>query len=193
MKLREIFWPIWYTTLYKLNRLPKSEVYRRALNFMRKFSALEMIEILDHVFEGAILPRLYCGGIEVLRKHKEEGHLTVIVTAAWDYVAERARVQLGADEYIATPIPIEGDRATDELEDPAVFGRDKLEIAWEFTSFKGADLRVRPRVPPDMMHQLILQHRVHGTGSVSLEVQGNVEEPQLFQLAYDHLPGTAFD
>jgi HAD superfamily hydrolase (TIGR01490 family) len=140
MKPSSLVWVTWYTILYRLNRLPRSEVYRRTLDAMGQYPVLKMIELMDKGFEEAIMPRLYRGGVDLIRQHKEKGHRTVIATAAGEYIAERVRVQVEADDVIATPIPVKGDHITGELEGPTAFMEGKLEMAEEFAAVHGADL-----------------------------------------------------
>ena len=140
MRARSLFWVIWYSILYRLNRLPKREVYMKVLEVMGQYPVLEMIEMMDYGFEKMIMPRLFKGGVEIVKRHKEMGHITVVATAAGEYVAERVRVQLGADGVIATPIPISGDRITGKLDGPTAFMDEKLEMARAYCESVGANL-----------------------------------------------------
>lgn len=140
MKPRALLWVIWYSILYRLNRLPRREVYRKVLGIMGQYTVLEMIEMMDRGFEKVIMPRLYAGGVERVKMHREMGHRTVVATAAGEYIAERARAQVGADDVIATPIPVDGDHITAELEGPTAFMEGKLEMAREYCRDVGADL-----------------------------------------------------
>ena len=136
-----LFWVAWYSFLYKLNRLPRSEVYRKILGMMGQYPVLKMIELMDKGFEEAIMPRLYRGGVDLIQEHKEKGHRTVVATAAGEYIAERVRAQIEADDVIATPIPVKDDRITGELEGPTAFMEGKLEMAVEYADARGVDLR----------------------------------------------------
>ena len=140
MKPRSLFWVLWYSLLYKLNRLPRMEVYRKILGFMGEYTALEMIEMMDRGFEEDILPRMYAGGVDQVLMHGMMGHRTVVATAAGEYIAERVRAQLGADDVIATPIPLDGDRMTADFEGPTAFMEGKLEMAREHCDRLGVDL-----------------------------------------------------
>lgn len=140
MKLRGLLWVVWYSILYKLNRLPRREVYRKVLGIMGQYHVLEMIEMMDVGFETRIMPRIFQEGVDLVRTHREQGHLTVVATAAGEYVAERVRVQLGADDFLATPIPVKGDRISSELEGPTAFMEGKLEMAREYCEKMGVDL-----------------------------------------------------
>lgn len=140
MKPRGLFWVVWYSILYKLNRLPRREVYRKVLGVMGQYHVLEMIGMMDRGFEQLIAPRLYKGGVALVRKHREMGHLTVVATAAGEYVAERVRAQLGASDTVATPIPVKGERITSELDGPTAYMEGKLQMAEKFCDERGIDL-----------------------------------------------------
>ncbi len=140
MQPRAMVWVIWYTILYKLNRLPRIDVYKKVLDIMGQYTALEMIETMDVGFEKEIMPKLYAEGARLVREHNEKGHVTVVATAAGEYVAERVRAQLGAGDVIATPIPIKGEHMTSELLGPMSFMEGKLEMANDMCGKYGADL-----------------------------------------------------
>jgi len=128
-----------YTVLYKMNRLPRSEVYAFAVDIMGKYTVMEMIAFMDRNFESHIMPKLYQGGVDAVREHGEKGHITVIATAAGEYVAERVRAQLGADDIIASHTPIKGDHMDSKALGTMAFMEVKLEIALEYCRGKGAD------------------------------------------------------
>lgn len=130
----------WYSLLYKLNWLPREAVYRKVVDEMGRYTVLEMIDMMDRGFELYIVPKIYRQGVELVREHKARGDLTVIATAAGEYIAERVRSQLGADDYIATPTPIMGDHMSSEVMGPMAFKEGKLEMACEYCSDCGAAL-----------------------------------------------------
>gem|GEM_PF-129020 len=140
MKPSGLLWVIWYTLLYKLNRLPRREVYVKVLSIMGRYHILEMIKMMDEGFEERILPRLYKEGADLIKKHKEMGHITVIATAAGEYIAERVRAQLGADDIIATPLPIKRDRISADSLGPTAFMEGKLQMALSYSKKVGADI-----------------------------------------------------
>ncbi len=131
---------VWYSVLYKLNRLPREAVYDKVLDIMGQYTVLEMIEMMDRGFERYIVPRLYREGVEQVEWHRRKGHITVIATAAGEYIAERVRAQLGADDFIATPTPIKGEHMTSEIKVPTSFMEGKLEMAEEYCRRHGAEL-----------------------------------------------------
>lgn len=131
---------IWYSILYKLNRLPQEDVYRKVLDEMGKYTVLQMIEMMDVGFERYIVPKLYRGGVDLVREHREKGHWTVIATAAGEYIAERVRAQLGADDILATPTPVKGEHMCSETMGPMAYMEGKREMAREYCDELGTFL-----------------------------------------------------
>ena len=114
-----------FTTLYRMNRLPREEVYRWTFQECGKDDIEDLIRILDEAYELYVMPRLFKEGEERVREHKLQGHRTVIATAAGEYMSEKVRVQLGADDKIAAMAPVRDGRLTDELCRPLPFGEGK--------------------------------------------------------------------
>jgi HAD superfamily hydrolase (TIGR01490 family) len=140
MENRVLLLVTWYSLLYKLNRLPGEAVYKTVLDEMGRYTVPRMIEMMDVGFERFIVPKLYQGGVDIVREHREKGHRTVIATAAGEYIAERVRAQLSADDVIATPTPIKGDHMTSEVMGPMAFMEGKLDMAVEYCEERGTDL-----------------------------------------------------
>jgi HAD superfamily hydrolase (TIGR01490 family) len=140
MKPSVLLQVVWFSLLYKMNRLPREVVYRKVFEIMGRYTVLEMIAFMDRNFESAIVPRLYQGGVDIVREHREKGHVTVIATAAGEYIAERVRAQLGADDIIASYTTIEGDHMTSGDMSKMAFMEVKVEMAAELCGKYGADL-----------------------------------------------------
>lgn len=129
-----------FTFLYRLNRLPREEVYRWTFQECGKYPIGELIRMLDEAYEACIMPRLFREGAECIAAHKAQGHLTVIATAAGEYVCEKVRVQLGADDKIAAVAPVRNGYLTDELERPLPYGEGKEQLARAYAAARGVDL-----------------------------------------------------
>ncbi len=129
-----------YTLLYRLNRIPYMEVYKWTFRECGKYPLNQLLALLDEAYERYILPCLFQEGREKIAEHKSLGHLTVIATAAGEYISEKVRVQLGADDRIAATAPVRDGRLTDELEEPIPFGEGKLWRARDYADKRGVPL-----------------------------------------------------
>ncbi|WP_287155167.1 HAD family hydrolase [Candidatus Solincola tengchongensis] len=130
-----------FTVLYRLNRLPREEVYRWTFRECGKYPIAELIRMLDEAYEACIMPRLFREGEECIAEHRARGHLTVIATAAGEYICEKVRVQLGADDKIAAVAPVRNGYLTDELERPLPYREGKEQLARSYAAARGVDLR----------------------------------------------------
>jgi HAD superfamily hydrolase (TIGR01490 family) len=129
-----------FTLLYRMNRLPREEVYRWTFQECGKYPIDELVRILDEAYALYIMPQLFIEGERYVREHKEKGHWTVIATAAGEYVSEKVRVQLGADDKIAAMAPVRDGRLTDEICRPLPFGEGKEVLARRYAEARGIDL-----------------------------------------------------
>lgn len=130
-----------FTVLYRMNRLPREEVYRWTFQECGKYSIGELVRMLDEAYELYIMPSLFKEGEESIAGHKAKGHLAVIATAAGEYVSEKVRVQLGADDKIAAVAPVRDGRLTDEIQQPVPYGEGKLAAAETYAAERSVDLQ----------------------------------------------------
>jgi HAD superfamily hydrolase (TIGR01490 family) len=140
MGVDAIWKAIKFTVLYRLDRLPKEEVYRWTFRECGKYSMDELVFILDESYEQYVMPRLLREGAARVREHKEKGHTTVIATAAGEYMSEKVRVQLEADDKIAAIALVRDGRLTDEVEMPMPFAEGKEILARRFAESRGVSL-----------------------------------------------------
>jgi HAD superfamily hydrolase (TIGR01490 family) len=138
----EAIWKaIKFTVLYRMNRLPREEVYRWTFQECGKYNIEELIQMLDEAYEFYIMPRLNLEGERAIADHRSKGRLTVIATAAGEYVSEKVRVQLGADDKIAAIAPVRDGHLTDEICRPLPFGEGKEALARAYAAKRGVDLK----------------------------------------------------
>jgi HAD superfamily hydrolase (TIGR01490 family) len=137
----EAIWKaIKFTALYRMNRLPREEVYRWTFQECGKYPIDELIHMLDEAYELYIMPGLFREGEECVQEHKRKGHWTVIATAAGEYISEKVRVQLGADDKIAAVAPVRDGRLTDEICRPLPYGEGKAILARQYAAGRGVGL-----------------------------------------------------
>ncbi len=129
-----------YTTLYKLNILPYEEVYRWSFEGSANQPIEELTALLDRIYEAYLLPNFYAEGRERIREHREKGDYTVIATAVGEYMAEKVRVQFGADDKICAMAPVRDGRVTTDFELPLPYAEGKLELARRVAEARGVPL-----------------------------------------------------
>lgn len=141
MGLEAVWKALKFTVLYRLNRLPREEVYRWTFRECGKYPIEELIRMLDEAYAECIMPRLFREGAECIAGHKSQGHLTVIATAAGEYISEKVRVQLGADDKIAAMAPVRDGYLTDEIARPLPYAEGKEQLARAYAAARGVDLQ----------------------------------------------------
>ncbi len=140
MGLDAVWKAIKFTTLYRLNRLPREEVYRWTFRECGKYSMEELVAMLDESYARYVMPRLFKEGAERVAEHKSKGHHTVIATAAGEYMSEKVRVQLGADGKIAAIAAVVEGRLTDKVEMPMPYGEGKEILARRYAEKRDVSL-----------------------------------------------------
>ena len=139
--LEAVWKAVKFTVLYRMNRLPRDQVYRWTFQECGKYRIDELVRMLDDAYRLYIMPRLFREGEECIAEHRSRGHLTVIATAAGEYISEKVRVQLGADDKIAAKAPVRDGYLTDEIERPLPYGEGKAVLARSYAAERGVDLR----------------------------------------------------
>lgn len=140
MGLDAIWKAVKFTVLYRLDRLPREEVYRWTFRECGKYNMDELVFMLDESYEQYVMPRLLREGVVRVQEHKEKGHTTVIATAAGEYMSEKVRVQLEADDKIAAIALVRDGRLTDEVEMPMPFAEGKEILARRYAESRGVSL-----------------------------------------------------
>lgn len=140
MKPSAVLRALWYTTLYRMNRVPYMDVYRWTFEECGRFHVDELIAMLDDAYSSRVLPNLFREGKEKVAWHRESGHHTVIATAAGEYMAEKVRVQMGADDKIAAVAPFRDGYLTVEFDLPLPYAEGKLVRAREYADKRGESL-----------------------------------------------------
>jgi HAD superfamily hydrolase (TIGR01490 family) len=129
-----------YSVLYRMNRIPYMEVYRWTFEECGRYHIDDLVRMLDDGYAQGVLPRLYVEGRDRIAWHRDAGHLTVIATAAGEYMSEKVRVQLGAEDKIAATAPVRDGYLTTEFDEPLPYGEGKLERAREYARLRGTGL-----------------------------------------------------
>ncbi len=140
MGLEAIWKAVKFTVLYRLDRLPREEVYRWTFRECGKYDMSELLAMLDESYERYVMPRLFKEGADCIASHRDRGHHTVIATAAGEYMSEKVRTQLGADGKIAAIAEVRDNRLTDEIRMPMPYAEGKAVLARQYAQERGVDL-----------------------------------------------------
>lgn len=99
-----------------------------------------LLILADEVFDKVMLPSIYRGAEELVRRAADDGRTVVFVSGALDFVVERLAKHLGAHEVIANRLEMKNGVATGKLLKPVVAGPEKARIIRDHARAKGHDL-----------------------------------------------------
>jgi HAD superfamily hydrolase (TIGR01490 family) len=105
---------------------------RRLFNevFFRQFRGLErawLEERAEALFDAEVRPKIYPGTADLLRRDREEGFRTVLVSGGLDFELAPVARYLGFDDLLANRMVFHGGRATGEIEPPLLAEQGKIE------------------------------------------------------------------
>jgi HAD superfamily hydrolase (TIGR01490 family) len=122
MKVRAL--QVAYVLPYALRLVKRSQLVRKAYEYYRGWP-LELLEQeATSFFRDALLKRVYPGARELVKRHAQMGHDTVMVTTAPYFLARPLATELGLANVIACGLEAVGGAATGRVMGP-LYGRDK--------------------------------------------------------------------
>jgi HAD superfamily hydrolase (TIGR01490 family) len=117
---------VWWLLQYRLNMIDMDTVSRRAVAKMAGDPEDELITRNQEWFEAMVQPLVYPEAFEIVRRHKEEGHVTVIVTASTFYAAAPLARYLGVEHIICTQLEVKDGCFTGRYHEPFCYGKGKI-------------------------------------------------------------------
>lgn len=99
-----------------------------------------LVALADEVFEEVVIPRLYAGSVDLVRKCKDAGLDVVFVTGSLDITMAPLARHLGADRVIANRLELKHGVATGKLKRPVVAGPTKARLMSDDAREHGHDL-----------------------------------------------------
>jgi HAD superfamily hydrolase (TIGR01490 family) len=132
------FWathlPLWLLSKCKLlNRGKYRAKWMEDLSGIFKgASEEEVLRVFHWVTDNYILKSLRSDIVEILKQHKQSGHIVAIVSATYSELLEIIGQRLGVPNVIGTKLePVNG-RYTGKIIKPLCFGEDKAKLLQEF-------------------------------------------------------------
>ena len=115
--------------LYKINLIPRLRMYRWGYGLGAGVDLGESINYTRKGVDNRVIPRIYPRVREILAEHRAKGHKLVAITGAPDYAAARVAANLGFDDVLATPTPVDGAVMGSELAGPLCYADGKVHYA----------------------------------------------------------------
>lgn len=111
-------------------------MYRSYRGMEKKWLEEKAMACLDEFMK----PRFISVTCNALRRHKEAGHVVVLVTGSLDFIVEPLARAMGIDYVLCPRLEFKEGRATGRLLDKPVVDRRKGDLMKEFAAKNGIDL-----------------------------------------------------
>jgi len=96
--------------------------------------------LADKCFRDRILPRLSPLGREYIERHRDQGHLIVLLSGSLDFLVTLLKEELGADHMIATRLARSGPVLAGRIEGRHPWGSNKRDELVELARTENIDL-----------------------------------------------------
>lgn len=128
--------------LYHLSLIDMDRAYRKAVRYYAGLPASELEARTRRWFNAEMLTHLRPGAREALKRHRDQGHPLVLLTASSCYASRMACDQWGLDDYLANDFATDAQGAlTGEVSEPLCFAEGKVVRARRWAAEHGVDLQ----------------------------------------------------
>ena len=126
--------PLWLLCKCKLLSEEKCRLkWAEDLNaIFRGASKEEVLEASHWVVDNYMVESLHSDIVGILDQHKQNGHVVIIISAAFSNLLEIVGQKLNVPNVIGTKLEVSDDRYTGKIIKPACFGRNKVKLLEEF-------------------------------------------------------------
>jgi HAD superfamily hydrolase (TIGR01490 family) len=107
---------------------------------LRHKDPAELERLAAECFISRIRPRISRAGREAVRRHREQGHLVVLLTGSLDFLAQQLRQELGADLALAAHLDVQGGSLSGTLSNARPYGAEKARLVRELAQTHQLDL-----------------------------------------------------
>ncbi|MGI8589324.1 MAG: HAD family hydrolase [Chloroflexia bacterium] len=131
------------TAGYLLRALPRMsalEAIRRNRVYLAGRPVARVKPMAVRCYEEVIRPLMSEAGRAAVREHREQGHLTVLLSGSLDFLLEPLQRDLGADHLISTHLEEVGGRFTGRIEGLWPYGDTKAVLVRHFAEAHGVHL-----------------------------------------------------
>jgi len=91
------------------------------------------------LFDSVLRPALYAGAEQMVKRDREQGYVTVLLTGSLDFAVRPLAKYLGFQEIVANQLVFVDGVATGEVAEPIVAGEEKVRLMRQLLDRYGAD------------------------------------------------------
>jgi HAD superfamily hydrolase (TIGR01490 family) len=132
---------LYFWLRYRMNSLDIKSLAEREVRKVAGMSERAMIELCDRWFHDMVRHYISSRAIETVNKHREQGHMLAILSAATPYTVNPVKKFLKIDHGLCTHLVVKDGCFTGELVEPYCYGEGKLYWAKRFAQENGIDLK----------------------------------------------------
>lgn len=111
---------------------------RLMARIMTGWTATEVRAVCERTVTECLVPVLRSDVVAVLNKHRDYGHLVVLVSTMFDGIVSRLAEYLGADAGLGTRIELRDSRCTGRIEGETCSGARQVVLVHEFLARNGS-------------------------------------------------------
>jgi HAD superfamily hydrolase (TIGR01490 family) len=138
LRLRTLVATAWYV-LTRLPRMSPMEAMRQRRVYLVGLPVAPIRALAEQCYAEEIRPLLSQAGREALRAHREQGHITVLLSGSLDILLIPLQRDLGADHLIATHMEERGGRFTGRIAGEWPYGDKKALLINHFAKEHGVN------------------------------------------------------
>ncbi len=124
---------------YSVGAVSKEKMKTKAFRILRHVPAEERPGLVTAFTDRVLKPRLFAGGLEKVRWHREQGHTLVLASASCDVYMQAAGELLGFDVLVSTRTRPGGPQGTPVVFGPNCYGQEKVRRMAELEFFHRTD------------------------------------------------------
>lgn len=133
---------------------------------LRGLSRGELADTSREFVRDTIAHRSFQDALTTVRRHREQGHFLVLMSASVDFYVPEFGRQLGFDHVICTGVAWNGDRLDGTLTTPNRRGEEKARCVRELVAERGdADTFAYGNSTSDLPHLRVVRHGILVNGS----------------------------
>jgi HAD superfamily hydrolase (TIGR01490 family) len=128
----------WWMLKYTLGIIDAPRVAAQALASFRGARETSLIDSCDQWFVDYVLPHVCESGREAVRRHRDRGEVTIVITGATRYAAVPLARELGIEHVVCTELEVDGSGClTGNFCPPLCYGLGKTELAARLAAREG--------------------------------------------------------
>lgn len=122
----------WWLMQHRLGVLNIEKLTKKVVTRVKGDSEARMIEECNRWYQEMVKPYVRPQIVELIEKHRAQGHKLALLTASTIYLAKPLGEDLGFDGYICNHLEVENGIFTGKMIEPLCYGEGKVQYAQKY-------------------------------------------------------------